>query len=326
VEEIVFHNGFQRLNDLHQYGISVYNQKLNPYSRYDHCLGVYRLLQKENVPYYEQLSGLLHDASHTAFSHFGDFFFKSHHDDAWQDLNHNEYLAKTGLKSVIESHNINIDQIYHKNKAFTALDRPLPDLCADRLDYNLQGAFREQLISHEELLNLYQDVLYSDGYWSFSDQKLAEKLARASIHMMETIWSAPTGYISNLILCKIIEKAVELKALDADLIWLGTDSSLMQILNSLNDPFIDQGLQLIQELPSILKVGNQYKIGYKCRAIDPYIRTEQGLKSLTTLSASYKEDFDQAKAQAHAGFQFSIDADDFEKYKLYLDDLIAFQI
>jgi len=164
-ESLIQSEAFQRLKDVHQYGISHYNQTFEPYSRYDHCLGVYMLLKTQNLSHEEQISGLLHDASHTAFSHFGDYFFKSHGEDAWQDLNHNDYLEKSHLKPIIESFGKTLDELYHKNKHFMALDQPLPSLGADRLEYNIQGAYRHQLISQEDLQSLYQDAHYLDGKW-----------------------------------------------------------------------------------------------------------------------------------------------------------------
>ena len=77
IESIISSIPYQRLKGVNQYGISYFNHVKDAYSRFDHCVGVYMLLKKANVSYFEQISGLLHDASHTAFSHFGDYFFFS---------------------------------------------------------------------------------------------------------------------------------------------------------------------------------------------------------------------------------------------------------
>ena len=45
------------------------------FTRYDHSVGVAVLLRLFNAPLQEQLAGLVHDVSHTAFSHLGDLIY-----------------------------------------------------------------------------------------------------------------------------------------------------------------------------------------------------------------------------------------------------------
>jgi uncharacterized protein len=325
IEDIISSAPYQRLHYINQYGIGYYNHTKEHYTRFDHCVGVYNLLKKANAPYLEQIAGLLHDASHTAFSHFGDYFFKSHEEDSWQDLNHNEFLEKIGLKEIIEKHNLRLDSIYHKNKSFIALDKPLPDLCADRLEYNLSGAFKHLLITEDEARRLYDDVEFKDGYWSFSDIPLAEKLANASIIMMEEIWSCPVSHVSNLVLCKVISHAISKGIMTVDEVVFKTDDEVMKKLSSSNCAFIDKGMKLIYALPELINNGNDYHYDYKCRAIDPYIRTQNGLKRLSESSCSYKDAFLSAQKRARQGRLFSIPDDIKHEYKDYLEDLVALE-
>lgn len=322
LEELINSPSFKRLKDVHQYGISAYNQINYDYSRYDHCLGVFLILKKNNIDYQQQISGLLHDASHTAFSHFGDYFFKSHGEDAWQDLNHNQYLEKAGLANIIINNKLRLDDVYHKNKQFTALDQPLPDLCADRLDYNMQGALHHGLISLNEAKCLFNDLKWDGKKWSFSDVELAKKLSYASIAMMETIWSSPNGHLSNMILCKVVELAVQKKLLSHDDIWLKTDKHVMDVLKNSQDEGIQKGLQLIAKLPTVVKEGSSFTIPYKCRAIDPLIRDTKSLKRLSEVDASYSKAFEKAKLRAKSGFSFHIDNQTLEEYKIYFEELL----
>jgi HD superfamily phosphohydrolase len=68
----------QRLKLIDQSGPTAYFLKnFRRFSRYDHSLGVYALLKRYNASQEEQIAGLLHDASHTAFSHIGDWIFSN---------------------------------------------------------------------------------------------------------------------------------------------------------------------------------------------------------------------------------------------------------
>src|SRR5690554_5599914 len=73
--ELIEHPAFQRLKGVHQYGVSYYTTHKEEYTRYDHSLGVFALLRAKGSPLKEQVAGLLHDVSHTAFSHVGDWIF-----------------------------------------------------------------------------------------------------------------------------------------------------------------------------------------------------------------------------------------------------------
>lgn len=323
LEEVILSESYSRLKQMHQYGITAYNYTFEPYSRFDHCLGVYMILSQNGAPYHESISGLLHDASHTAFSHFGDFLFKSHGEDAWQDLNHNSFLEKAGLAELLRSHGFKLDDIYHKNKSFRALDQSLPHLCADRIDYNLQGSYRLGLLTQEEVKTLYQDLRYDHGTWSFSNQALALKLARNCIHMMETIWSSPINHASNYVLCSIIEEAIHKKIVTLDEVCLKPDTYILQKLENSNDNFIIKGLNLIKSLPELVINGTQFQVPYKCRAIDPAIRVgSEQVKPLSELSKEYKKEFMKAYKKSKKGFSFSFKGNTLEENKPYFKYLL----
>lgn len=306
IEEIIAHKGFERLKDLHQYGITHYNSDLEDYSRFEHSLGVYMLCKKAHVSKNEQIAALLHDASHTAFSHFGDFFFDTHGDDAWQDLHHEAYFEQIGLIDVFKKHHLSLADIHHKNTMYLALDGPLPYLCADRIDYNIQGALKKGLLTKKEASMIYDDLYFDRSDWTLSDLVLAEKLSLASIVMTENCWSCPRSYVSNMLLCSLVKKAISLGLLNEKAIVLSTDSAILEKLEASSDPYIQEGLLIIKNINDYLTEGLTYQIGYKCRALNPLIRNGDTKIPLTDLSKSYHEAFYAAKARAQKGYSFAL--------------------
>ena len=65
----------QRLKKIAQFGVPDQLYHLKGYSRYDHSVGVFLLLRKLEASELEQIAGLLHDVSHTAFSHVIDYVY-----------------------------------------------------------------------------------------------------------------------------------------------------------------------------------------------------------------------------------------------------------
>ncbi len=81
LEELIFSDPVQRLKGIHQGGASyLVNQKWNE-TRLDHSIGVMLLIRKLGGSLEEQIAGLLHDVSHTAFSHVIDFVFENKEED-----------------------------------------------------------------------------------------------------------------------------------------------------------------------------------------------------------------------------------------------------
>jgi uncharacterized protein len=84
----------QRLKYINQYGVNefVLPAKTYHYTRFDHCLGVYQILKARGAPRLEQIAGLLHDASHTVFSHTMDVLFMGGmNKGSYQDSIHEDF-------------------------------------------------------------------------------------------------------------------------------------------------------------------------------------------------------------------------------------------
>ena len=92
----------QRMKHVDQSGITHYYGHVPAFSRYDHSIGVYHLTTLYSSSKKEQVAALLHDISHTVFSHLGDMIFD--HDevessDSYQDSIHYWFLNKANIKT-----------------------------------------------------------------------------------------------------------------------------------------------------------------------------------------------------------------------------------
>lgn len=149
---------------IHQYGVSYYTTYKEEYNRYDHSVGVFAILRMKGASLDEQIAGLLHDVSHTAFSHVGDWVFGNEQQDkSYQDLIHASFLEQSELGAILEKHGFKIEQILPNEELFPALECSLPNLSADRIDYNLQGAYYQGFLTYNEVQKVIQDVRYWEG-------------------------------------------------------------------------------------------------------------------------------------------------------------------
>ena len=102
----------QRLKDISQLGIPDRYYHLKGFSRYDHSIGVFLLLRSHKASIAEQIAGLIHDISHTPFSHVIDWVINGKGgEELHQDDRHAEFLHNSEIPGILASYGISIDVI-----------------------------------------------------------------------------------------------------------------------------------------------------------------------------------------------------------------------
>lgn len=309
--DLIYSESFQRLKHVNQYGVVNYIVETENYSRFDHSIGVYYLLNKIAVSQEEQIAGLLHDVSHTAFSHVGDYVFE-HRDlrGSYQDAIHGWYLKESGLASLLQKHGLTVDQIDPKNSHFKALEKKLPQLCADRIEYNLQGGLRRGLFSQEEFLYILNDLKFEYESWFFTDIAAAEKLSRCSLEMTEFLWGAAWEGLAYRWTAETLKRAFQIKLVSFDEFHFSTDELIWKKLSLSKDPFIETTIQRIKNIHQSFelckKENADFVIYLKFRGINPLIKTIHGLKPLTELDQNYKRDFESLEQKMLQGWPIKL--------------------
>ena len=135
--ELIRSKTIQRLKRIGQFGVPNEFYHLKNFSRYEHSVGVMILLKKLGATEEEQVAGLLHDASHTAFSHLIDWVLSSSRTEDAQDRQHKKYINSSDTKHILIKYRYDPNKISEYN-IFGLLERSIPDLCADRIDYSLR--------------------------------------------------------------------------------------------------------------------------------------------------------------------------------------------
>lgn len=149
------------------------------YSRFAHSVGVYLLLKKYGATIKEQLAGLLHDASHSAFSHCIDYVLDSGsqktHD--YQDNIHEKYLLGTEIPQILKKYHFRFSEIIN-DENFPLKEKPLPDLCADRIEYSLRAAVVFHEVSPKQKAAFLNYLTVAGSRWVFKNYKSALAYAR----------------------------------------------------------------------------------------------------------------------------------------------------
>ncbi len=207
IEELINTSVFQRLKNIHQGGaIFLFNPKINQ-TRFDHSIGVMLLIKKMGGSNEEQIAGLIHDISHTAFSHLIDYVLEMEEED-YHEKRFEEVLKDEKLVAVLKKHGFKWSQ-FLEIEQYQILEYPLPNLCADRIDYTLRDLFQIGKLSNQEIdwflngLQIFENriVLKSEEYGKWFQEKYN--------FLVTDYFGAKENIEANIIMTKIVKRCLE---------------------------------------------------------------------------------------------------------------------
>lgn len=281
----------QRLKEIAQWGLPDEYYFKNGFSRYEHSIGVFFLLRKLNANLEEQIAGLTHDVSHTAFSHVVDSVIGNPEKEDYQDSIHKEFMKKSSIKNILDKYGFSFEKI-SKLENFSLLERKAPSLCADRIDYCL----RELILDSEKdyVQNIFLDLENKNNQIVFRNQKTAEIFAKEYARLQRENWGGDQARTRYYLLANTLKKALEQKIISFE-DFNKTDKYVLEKLNNSADKFILENLNLLRKGFNIVEDKNGIELKKKFRYIDPEIALNGSFKKLSDLSKDYLDFFDLEK-------------------------------
>lgn len=285
--ELIHAKPVQRLKKINQAGASQYLYPWKNITRYEHSIGVMLLLKKYRATLEEQIAGLLHDTPHTAFSHVADFVFVNEHHEYHEQF-HESIIESSEIKDILKKFKISSKVAHPEN--FKLLERNIPDLCADRIDYALRDFFswkkdKEAVEAKLAGLKIYR------GEFVFGDIYTAESFARDYLDMDVRIWADPTEMALYELLAQAIRHALDKKILTHDDLFTD-DETVLNILREKGDMFIQKKLAFLSptfRTEPATKDHFHLAVRTKTRWVDPKIVVKNKLLRLSDISSKYKK-------------------------------------
>ncbi|MFA6194595.1 MAG: HD domain-containing protein [Patescibacteria group bacterium] len=296
----------QRLKGIDQGGYFEPHVPGCAHSRFEHSLGVYLLLKKFGATLEEQIAGLIHDASHAAFSHCIDYVL-----DAGSQKEHNhqdnifaDFIKQSEIPEILKKYNFSPDFIID-DANFPLKETKLPDLCADRIDYSLRGAivFKEIEDGQYFLDNLETE----NNRWIFKDFASAKKYA-------ELFWKLNSVYYAGLPTAAMMKTvgdclryALKQGYITENDLYTTDEEVLAKIKSHLST---DQKLELLFDKMNN-KVGfkndkddYESRIFCKSRIVDPLCRHEGKIKRVSDIDSGWKEIVERESAPKEYHLKF----------------------
>ncbi|QPC45875.1 HD domain-containing protein [Mangrovibacillus cuniculi] len=284
LEELIQSPPLQRLKGIRQGGASyLVNPKWNV-TRYEHSIGVMLLIKKLGGSLQEQIAGLLHDVSHTAFSHVVDFVFDNKEEDYHEKIFHTVIKDST-IPSILEKHGFHYEQILLDESQWTLLEQPAPELCADRVDYTLRDMFTYGHILREEVDTFLDNLIVMNGKMYLKNIQVAEWFVETYYTEVIDFFMDPLNIFGYDRLASVLKLSLQKNYLSLE-DFLQTDQELWTKLQSISDPEVKSLLEKIHPHVKVENNKEEFTIHRKnkVRLIDPSVYQNRHLQSASTLS------------------------------------------
>ncbi len=307
IEELINSHTFQRLKKIDQSGPVSYFGYVPHFSRYEHSIGVFDLLKRAKVSREESVAGLLHDVSHTAFSHIGDYLFYKHNDNkSYQDTIHLWFLEQQKIHFITNKYNIDLQELDPDLHRYKALELELPEICADRIQYIIHTGVIFKKITKTEAKNIVNDLKFDGEKWFFNDVKNARLLSDLSLMFTKELWGSDWNFVAYEYFAGILKRALEIGLISEQDLHFSADMEILKKLQSSDDSVIKERIPKLANIKILFK---QVKFGKgdlnvkpKFRGVDPWVLHNTVFKRLSEVDPNFKKRFSNLKKWCEDGY------------------------
>ncbi len=291
--DLINSKSLQRLKGIDQAGYFKPYFPNSGYNRFEHSLGVFIILKKYGAPLEEQIAGLIHDVSHSAFSHCIDYTLDSgsHTEQNHQDNIFEEFVRKSDIPAILKNYNLNLDYILD-DKNFSLKEKDLPDLCADRIDNSLR-----EIVNYGKSDNIYTDsildnLVIRNNSWIFKDLKIAKKYAEFFRIMNNEFWAGEISALMFITVGSYLKYALQQKYISEDDLYT-TDKEIIDKINIFLDK--DEKLKLFWDRMNNKISFNfdrkdyDYSVFCKSRIVDPLCIYSGNVLRVSDIDKNWKD-------------------------------------
>ncbi|MBI2672189.1 HD domain-containing protein [Candidatus Woesearchaeota archaeon] len=290
--ELISSATIQRLKKISQFGMPAEYFHLPVFSRYDHSVGVLIFLRRLGADIKEQIAGLLHDVSHTAFSHVIDWVLGNPSKEDYQDKMHFEFIKDSEIPYILAKYGFDFHEVCNP-KNFSLLERESPSLCADRVDY----ALREFALRFDPEIakTCFKSLLSKNNCIVFNSVEPARIFSDFYSRCQKENWGSDQAKSRYHILSEILKRAIFKETVTMrDL--KKTDREVISLLENSNDDEILSGLNLLKNGFKTEETENEGIIlQKKFRYVDPEILINNSIKRLSEIDLDYKNYINKEK-------------------------------
>lgn len=300
--ELIKSPSLQRLKKIKQHGLP--KSDFIDFNRFEHSVGVMLVLRLLNASLEEQIAGLLHDVSHTAFSHLIDWVIGDISKENFQDKNHRRFINSSEIPVILEKYGFNVKKIV-KIKSYSMLEQPSPDLCADRVDYALREF--HYWLNPKIVKYCLNNLTVFNQKIVFKDKKSAKIFAINFLKLQTKHWGGADTVLKYYLFSLILKDALKEKIISKSDLFQD-DLFVLKILKKSKDKKIKDLLKLLNK-KLVYKINPKLpdiKINKKFRYVDPLFFNIKGVLHLSSIDLKFKEKVEKERYLNKQGLKFNL--------------------
>ncbi|MCP4419471.1 MAG: HD domain-containing protein [Chloroflexi bacterium] len=287
LHDLIHSQTVQRLHGVLQHGITGLIGLTEPITRFEHSLGAMLVVRWLGGSLREQIAALLHDVSHTAFSHVIDHVLGTPINQSYHDEMKEAYITKTDLPHILAQHAYNWTDFVDE-EAFPLLEQPSPRLCADRIDYFLRDCVGLGLAKQEDVDRAVEHLMVANGRIALNDLNVARWFGDTFMQADDASWANFREVGLYELTAQAIRRGLALSVITHDDFWL-TDVPLWQKLHAHPDGELQQLLKQVSLNTQFVwdEENPSFTVLTKLRTIDPDVWLDGALRPLSTLDTDF---------------------------------------
>lgn len=291
--ELMHCSALQRLKGVEQGAYRKPFFACEPPNRFEHSVGVMLLLRRYGVSLEEQVAGLIHDVSHSAFSHGIDYILKrgTEKTQAHQDATQADFVKNSEIPGILAKHGLNVNDILDDAR-YPLKETEIPDICADRIDYTFRDGVAYKEITVESATDFLEHLTTSKKRWVFDNYTYAKRFAQLFNTLNGDYWAAIGSGVMFQTVGDYISHALHKGYITEDILY----STDQEVLNAIK-PYIasDQQARIFHDrmnrIIDFSSSPNNYDahVFVKSRAIDPLCYHKGTVQRVSDIDVSWGE-------------------------------------
>jgi hypothetical protein len=202
------------------------------------------------------------------------------------------------VAAVLKKYRLDIDKIADLNQ-WPLLDRPLPNICADRLQYALLDSLTIGRLDQSSAQKFINDIGIIDNQFVFKSRELAKDFAELTFWMNQNYWHADWGSYSFHLMKEILQFSLDNRII-AENDLLTDDETIDKKLQACDNQILKGLLSKLSNFKkeNVIQDNKNYdfiKKTTKMRVVDPLVKISGELKRVTVIFPDFKKKFDEEK-------------------------------
>ncbi len=289
VKELLDSRSMQRLKHVQQHGPDSWVWEHANITRYEHCLGVFLLLRRLGAPLKEQIAGLIHDVSHCAFSHAVDFAFNKQLSADFHEKEIGYFIEHSDILPILDNYGYDTGDFFI-DENYPLLEKDLPDLCADRIDYLFRDSYRYKLITLKDIKQILESLKVVNNEIIFSDEKNAFLFSKHFLEAAGKIFGSAESIFFHTKMGNAIKIGLDKGILTKEDLFTTDENVRMKLLKSDDKEILEEIGQISRSvvIKKTEKGNHDYNLKVKVRAVDPKVFIGNKAIRLSAINSEYK--------------------------------------